>query len=199
MKRNPVIPHIQRHAFVSSSCALLFCGMAMGCASAPDIFYYTLDMTPADAVDSRVYIDVRRVRASQTVARAEIMILSAPTEVEYYATRRWTADIGDIVREKLTSEFGAPKPDAPHVLLEGNILRFGQVDTATGAEAEITIEFIATDLGARRDAKPVLRKTYAMRFPADDASAGAVVRALSEGLEKIAAELARDIDQALNS
>jgi len=161
----------------------------MGCASAPDLAYYTLDMTPSDPVDSQFHIEVGRMRAS----RAEIMILSAPTQVEYYATQQWAADLGDIVREKLTSEFGEAKRGPAQVQLEGNILRFGQVDTETGADAEIKIEFTAKISEPQQRMPTLFRKTYVSRITADDASADAVVRALSLGLEQIAAEFERDI------
>ena len=165
-----------------------------GCASVPETNYYTLNMTPsrqAPAGNANVVVD--RLRPSEALARPGIMIKKSPTQIEYYAADHWAANLGELVTQKLQAEMGSIAPGFPTLLVSGSILEFSQVDTATGAEAHIQLDLSVRPEGTSAYREPLLRKTYEARGSGAEATAGAVVEALSNGLESLAAQLRTDI------
>jgi uncharacterized lipoprotein YmbA len=105
----------------------------------------------------------------------------------------WAANLGELVTQKLQSELGTSDSAKPTVVVSGTILEFSQVDTASGAEAHIRLELAARPEGTSAYREPLLRKVYEARSTAGAVSPGAIVQALSSGLETIAAELRADI------
>ncbi|MDP7640161.1 MAG: ABC-type transport auxiliary lipoprotein family protein [Candidatus Hydrogenedentes bacterium] len=177
--------------------AVVLAGMAFGgCASAPDLNYYTLDMRASGAEPPPANIEIDRIQVAESLSRTDILIRTSATEVEYYATDRWVSNIGALVREKLQSEFGSPLTGRKTVSLSGEIFGFGQVDTADGAEAHVKISVIVSTADARRSESPLVEKTYEVSARAASATPGAVVEALSKGLESVAASIAADIAAA---
>lgn len=170
--------------------------LGLGCASTPDPDFYTLDMSRSENVMPELNIDVQRIRSSEAVGREGIMILTSPTQIEYYALDRWVANVGEMVAEKLSTEFGAPKLGRDTVQLNGDVLRFGQVDTDTGADADIRLSIVATSSEGRRGQPPILDKIYEKRIPASSKTPAAVVEALSRGVEMLAIDIAADIQAA---
>ncbi len=164
-----------------------------GCASVPESSLYTLDMVSArEAAGHFEYVDVR-LRPSNAVGRPEIVIKSSPTRLEYYALHKWAGDLGALVNEKIQSELGQ-NPDSPYqAALSGTILAFEQVDTPQGADVHIKLD---VELEAGRILKPgraTARRLYEIRITAAEATAEAVVEALSRGLETIAGEMEQDL------
>ena len=180
-------------ALLAACAATLAVALIPGCASAPAPRFYTLDMTSSGGAASTVNIQVDRFRAAEPVARSEIMIATSPTEIEYYAADTWVANVGTLVAEKLQAEFGSPDPARETVILSGEILRFGQVDTAAGADAHVRIAVTAASPGSRRTDPPQLEKTYEVRAPAASSAAPDVVQALSVAVETVAAQIASDL------
>lgn len=164
-----------------------------GCASAPDLSYYTLDMRPSGAEPPPVNIEIGRIQVAESLSRTDILIQTSATEVEYYATNRWVSNLGALVREKLQAEFGPPRPGRHAVSLSGEIFSFGQVDTAGGADAHIKMSVAVLAADARRSESKPLEKVYEVSIPATSSTPGAVVEALSQGLESIARSIAEDI------
>jgi len=165
-----------------------------GCASAPDLRYYTLDMRPSGAAQAAKNIRIDRLREAEPLARKDILIQRSPTQVEYYAVDQWAATLGELVGQKLEAEFGPPEEGRPTVVVTGMILEFGQVDVSGGAEASVRLklEFRGEDMGRYDEA--LLTKTYAARLPTGTPAPGAVVEGLSRCLEKLAAEIVSDAE-----
>lgn len=161
------------------------------CMSTPAPRYFTIDMRPSGEANAPCGVRVERLRAVEPVARREIMIKASPTEVEYYASDLWVADLGELVQEKLNAELSQDKNSAPAVLVSGSVLAFEQVDAPDGAEAHIKLELVFRQAGARRS-DSALEKTYEVCVETDNNIPEAVVEALSRGLEEIAREIARD-------
>jgi uncharacterized lipoprotein YmbA len=136
---------------------------------------------------------VERLRPAEPLARRELLIQKSPTEIEYYARDRWAADLGELVAQKLEAEFG-PAPDGAKILvISGAILSFGQADLpGGGAEAHIKLKLAYRPAGVSRYVKPLLEKTHEVRFETKAATPAAVVKGLSEGLERVAADIAAD-------
>ncbi len=167
--------------------------LAAGCAAARAPRYYKLDMRPSGAVAAgSVNLRIDRLRRAEPLARRNLLIQRTPTEVEYYALDEWAADLGEMVGQKLEAEFGVEDTGKPVLCLSGSILNFDQVDASAGAEAHIrlSLEFRAGDAG--RYDTPLLKKTYEVLVPAARPTPGAVVEALSRGVERIAAQIAAD-------
>jgi uncharacterized lipoprotein YmbA len=165
---------------------------AIGCASAPQPRYYTLDMAPSGALASRYNVHVDRLRPHDALTRNEILIKKSSTEVEYYALDRWVQGLGELVTEKLNAEFGAKTNDRETLVVSGEILAFEQVDTPDGAESHIKLDLSIWPDGVSRYDKPLYSKTYETRVPTPRPTPGATVEALSRGLNALAAEIAAD-------
>ncbi|MDX9972122.1 MAG: ABC-type transport auxiliary lipoprotein family protein [FCB group bacterium] len=172
--------------------ALIAGCLLAGCRSTPENRFYTLNMAPSGQVKSGLAIDVEPLRTSEALARRDILIKKTPTEVEYYAVDQWAADPGELVTEKLAAEFGH-RPDASNrVRVGGQVLGFEQVDTANGAEAHIKLDLTFRKADASRLDEPALKKTYELSLPAQGGGPSSVARALSDGLERLATEIAAD-------
>ncbi|MCC6144251.1 MAG: membrane integrity-associated transporter subunit PqiC [Candidatus Hydrogenedentes bacterium] len=170
---------------------ILAVACAAGCVTAPGTRYYTLDMTRA-AQDSPVNLVVDRLQASEALTRKNILIKNTPTQVEYYAADEWAADVAEMITQKLESEFGPRAEGRPTLLLSGTVLAFEQVDASGGAQAHARLALeLRTERGSRLD-QPLLEKTYEVLLPAAAPQPNAVVVALGEGLEQIAAEIMAD-------
>ena len=164
-----------------------------GCLSVPEPNYYTLDMRASGRVESPFVLDSVRIHAGEAVSRREIMIRTSPTEIEYYATQLWAADLGEQLSEKLKTEFGPTDAPVAAVNIDGDLLAFEQVDTKDGADARIKLDLRVTmDFGAGTEPRS-FSKIYETVVTAEAQAAPAIVKALSRGLEKIAGELAEDL------
>ncbi|MDX2437663.1 MAG: ABC-type transport auxiliary lipoprotein family protein [Acidobacteriota bacterium] len=162
------------------------------CASAPKISYYTLAMDPSGTVDASVNLAVEQVRTTDALSRNRIMIQASPTKIEYYATDQWAGGLAELVRQKLTAEFGQPVEGRRTLAVTAVVLSCEQVDAVAGAEARMKMSVTVRDPSKKRYHEPLLEKTYEATRPSARASAGAVVEALSLCAEQIAGEIAAD-------
>jgi len=162
-----------------------------GCASAPKMNYYTLDMRPAAPQGPENGIAIDRLRVTDALAGRNILIHTSPTQIEYYAVDQWAAGLDDLLREKLEAEFHAGSTPAKFVA-SGELLDFGQEDTPEGPQAclRATFEYRTRAMGHYDE--PLLRKTYEFRVPAGAADAVSVVKALSRCAEELAGAMAAD-------
>jgi len=164
----------------------------LSCASTPDLNYYTLDMRASRSGDGTVNLEVGRFTVSEKLDRHQIVIQQSPTRLGYYAKDRWAASIGEMVEQKLATEFSGVDPEQRSLIVEGRIVAFEQVDAATGPVARVGVEIVMRDGGAMRYEPPLLEKTYKVERTAESNSVDAVVQALSRAVEEIAAEIATD-------
>jgi uncharacterized lipoprotein YmbA len=162
------------------------------CASAPDLDYFTLDMTPSGRAAPEVNLAVERFRVSELLARDPIVIQHSETGIDFYATDRWAAGLGELVQRKLEAELGPSQDGRQSLRVGGVVLACQQLDVVGGAEARLSLAVEIREAGARSSDEPILVRTYTATRPADAASAGAVVRALSRAAEDIAVEIAAD-------
>ena len=170
---------------------VMLCGLA-ACASAPEIRYYTLDMEPSGQVAPTVNLVVDQVRTTDALSRTQIMIQSSPTRIEYYAADRWVGAPSELVRQKLTAEFGQPVDGRRTLVVSANVLSAEQVDVDGGAEARMRLSVTIRDASLKRYLPPLLERTYEASRPASQATAGAVVEALSICAEEIARAIVSD-------
>ncbi len=170
----------------------ILCCLA-GCASAPEVHYYTLDMGASGKIHDGPAIEIGIFRPSDALSRPELMIHTSPTEIEYYQADQWAANLADLVEEKLAVELESSAWSAEAVRLDGDILAFEQIDTPGGADAHIKLEIRVRETNTSRTSQPLLRKIYEERIPARTNKPGAVVIALSRALEEIAVQISVDI------
>lgn len=163
-----------------------------GCASAPDIDYFTIDMTPSGEVETGINLVVGPFSTTESLGRSQILILASPTRIEYYATDRWASGVGELVQQKLAAEFGPVEAGRPTLKVAGRVTAFEQKDEETGAKGWVRLAVVIRDGQALSYEDPLLAKTYEATLDADGDKPGAVVEALSRALEQIAAEIAAD-------
>jgi uncharacterized lipoprotein YmbA len=168
--------------------------VATGCASAPAIHYFTLDMTPSGRVPGTVAVRVSNMQTSDALSRPGILIAASATRVEYYATQRWAGAIGELVTQKLNAELDRGSDNAPTYRLTGTVLALEQVDTDDGAEARVRLSVEIRDPTAREFEPPLVERTHEATRKATRATPDAVVVALSRALEDVAVEIAKDLE-----
>jgi uncharacterized lipoprotein YmbA len=164
----------------------------VSCASAPDLDYYTLDMSSSGKAASNIDLEVGRFVVSQEIDRAQIVIQQSPTRIQFYATDRWASGLGEMVQRKLAAEFGPVVGGRRSLIVSGRVVALEQVDSPSGPQALARLEIAIRDGGAKHYEAPLLEKTYEARRAADANSVDAVVQALSRAIEAIAAEIATD-------
>jgi uncharacterized lipoprotein YmbA len=178
------------HRLVQLGCALI----ATGCASAPAIHYFTLDMTPSGRVPDTVAVTVANLQTSDALSRPGIKIAASATRVEYYATQRWAGSVGELVTQKLNAELDRGSNHTIPYLMTGTVLALEQVDTDDGAEARVRLAVEIREPTTREFEPPLVERTYEATRKATRATPDAVVIALSRALEDIAVEIAKDLD-----
>jgi len=164
----------------------------LGCASAPDIDYFTLDMTPSGKTENRVNLVVGHFITTEALGRSQILIQASPTRIEYYAIDRWASGVGELVQRKLVAEFGPVVEGRRSFKITGRVLAFEQVDGTLSAEGRVILAVAIRDAEAMSYEEPLLAKTYEVTRNAAGAMPDAVVVELSRALEEIAAEIASD-------
>ena len=93
-----------------------------GCASTPKFDYYTLDMTRSGRAEPRTGFAVEPLATAEGLGGDRIFIQASPTRVEYFATDRWVAGVGELVQRKLAAELGSGEPGASELRLSGTAL-----------------------------------------------------------------------------
>lgn len=175
--------------FALIGCAAVFAG----CASVPMPDLYTLDMRSSGQIDPAFSYVAVRIRVADVLARSEIAIKPTPTRVEFYALHSWAGELGQLVSEKLASEFGQKGGESRRAAVNGTLLAFEQVDTATGADVHIKLSVEMEVESSSGPAKQWRQKIYELTLPAEAATPEAVVLALSTGLESIALSIHEDL------
>lgn len=166
--------------------------MISGCASAPDLTTYTVDMEASGAAASEVDLTVERFTVSERLDGSRILIQTTPIRVESYATARWAEGLGGMVQRKLAAELASRPGGAGRLVVSGRVLAFEQVDSPSGARALAKLEVSLRDGERPRWEPPLLERTYEAGGFVDGAGVEPLVRALSRALEDIAAEIAED-------
>jgi len=160
-----------------------------GCLGGANTRHYQLDMTPASEPPAGINIMVDRLVAADSLIPSEIMIQASPTEIRYYSDALWVASMSELVREKLSVEFGPLEPDRPTMLLTGRIRNCGRLEEDGRAFAHVRLDLALRQEGMGRYAEPLHRKTYEVRRPLTGDAAGDLVVELSRGIEEIAAQV----------
>ncbi len=164
----------------------------LGCASTPEIRYYTLAMVRSGEASPTVNLIVEQVRPTEALSRRAILILTSPTEAEYYAADKWLGNPSELVGQKLQLEFGPPDTERATFLLSAVLLACEQVDLAHATAARVRLEVTIRDQSASRHEEPKLHKIYEATQGATAHTPSAVVVALSACVEEIAVAIAAD-------
>ncbi len=165
---------------------------SLGCTSSPEIRYYTLAMVRSGEASPSVNLIVEQVRPTEALSRKAILILTSPTEAEYYASDKWLGNPSELVEQKLQLEFGPPDAERATFLLSAVLLACEQVDLAHGTAARVRLQVTIRDQSASRHQEPRLHKIYQATHGATARTPSAVVVALSECVEEIAVAIAVD-------
>ncbi len=181
------------HRYSLYTCLLVMLVLTTSsCATRPPARYYTLDMSHSAQAQPAFNFNVERFRVAQALSRDEIMIKTSPTEVEYYATDQWVANIGELVARKLQIEMGPRHGERPELVIMGTIQAFEQLDTPDGTQVQIEIDIEVRDSISSRYVAPLFQHRYRDVRSAENNNPASAVRALSAGLEEIARAIADD-------
>jgi ABC-type uncharacterized transport system auxiliary subunit len=172
---------------------VLLAGLVAGCATSASPSLFTLNMTPSTAAGSPLNISVGRLRIAESLHNKRILIKKSPTEIEYYATAQWAANLDELLREKLAAEFGPIDTARDTYVLSGTLQAFEQIDMVSGNQAHVKLALEVRKEGVSQYSTPVIAKTYDVSLLLTDQSAGGVVEALSTCLETAARDIVADI------
>ena len=173
-------------------CALVLLGLLAACASSPRINYYTLGTVSSGTVAPAVNLVVERFQTSEALGRAQLMIATRATELEYYAADQWAGGLGELVQLKLAAEFG-PKVDGRRTLIvSGRVLACEQVETKPLNQARLELFVVVRDAELKRYQGSLFEKLYEARRPVASGTPSVVVEELSRCAEQIAAQIAAD-------
>lgn len=163
-----------------------------GCASAPELDYYTLSVERSGEARPSLNLEVERLATTGVLAGDRILIRASPTRIEHFETARWAGGLGELVQQKLATELGPESPGRRTVTVSGTVLACGQLDGPAGPLAEVRLEIELRDPNLRRFDAPLLRRSYEATTPVAGAGVEALVEALSQSVEEIAAGIAAD-------
>ncbi len=191
---------------------LVLMGLAVGlagCAQPPprsDTFY-RLELPAAQRLPSEAtsgILEVARLDVDGVLSQRSLAYIDerTPINVQSYRYEYWTDAPGMLVQSGLVDFLRQSNiartvltPDAratADYTLRGRIKRFEQVLAGKATKGVAEIEFTLSG----RDGKLLLVKRYMAEAPAASDSPQAAIRAITEAVGKIAAELARDIAAA---
>lgn len=174
---------------------LALLGLMAGCAtSSPTPRLFTVDMTPSAEAGSPVNIAVGRLRVAEPLQSKRILIKKSATEIEYYATAQWAANLDEVLREKMAAEFGPTDTERPTYVISGMLQAFEQVDMAeSGNKAHVKLALEVRKDGVSQYSPAEITKIYDVSVPLTGESAGGVVDGLTVCLEMIARAIVTDI------
>ena len=175
------------------SIATCFTLVVLGCVTTPKTHLYTLAMAPSGKVHSAVTIHIESLRASEMLARRNLLIRKSPTEIEYYAGAHWASAVNELVTQKLQAEFGDELMDTRTALMWGTLLECGQEDYPEGIQAHLRMQLAFRYEGTSRYDTPLFEKTYDVKAPVSPATPDKVAEALTQCLEQMAIQIADDV------
>ena len=166
---------------------------AVGCASAPPLNYYTLDMSRHMAEGQHPEIVVGDIERADSVSRDELMVRARTGEVQYITGHVWAACPAELVREKLRAEFDAFEAAEPAFEITGTLRAFEQYGVGPDMEGRVLIQLRVRAWTEEGGGEVLLDQVYEARTAPASPRPGDVARALSRSVEAIARELADDV------
>jgi uncharacterized lipoprotein YmbA len=174
------------------SCVLVLPVVLAACASSPRINYYTLGAVSSGTVAPSINLVVERFRTSEALGRAQLMIATRATEVEYYAADQWAGGLGELVQHKLAAEFGPKVAGRRTLIVTGQVLACEQVEIQKVTQARLKLRVVVRDAELKRYQGALFEKAYEARRTVASGTPSAVVDELSRCAEQIAAQIAAD-------
>jgi uncharacterized lipoprotein YmbA len=159
-------------------------------------------MRPSGSVKASFSLKMDRIAVAEHLERANMAVRPGPTRIEYYALDRWAAGLDEQIAEKLETELGPPTKGRPVLAASGKIAAF-EIEEYSEADEPAPAAIIKIGLALRaedasRYTEPLLEREYCVRVPMEAATPAAAAVAFSRGVERLAAELADDVEHALS-
>ena len=181
--------------------ALLGLGLLTACAGTPKTHFYTLHMAgqPAKPAspDAPVLV-VEPLTAEPLAADLHLVYRTSPYTVDFYAYHQWAVDPAEQVTHTLaealraTGAFSqvyvAPAPVTGDLRLRGRLIELCEVDEGNQWYGQVTLDLT---LFRSQTGEVVWHKRFTQRVLADSRNPEAVVKALSEGVGRVASEVVR--------
>lgn len=165
----------------------------VGCATAPPVNYYTLDMSRHMAENQHPEIVVGDIERADSVSRDELMVRARTGEARRITGHVWAACPADLVREKLRAEFDAFEAAEPVFEVEGELLAFEQYGAGPDMEGRVLVQLRVRAWTEEGGGEVLLEQVYQAGTPPASSRPGDVARALTRSVEAIARELAEDM------
>jgi ABC-type uncharacterized transport system auxiliary subunit len=188
------------------------CLLAAGCQSAPPApadRYYRLLEVPAQDIAVQPWtttgsIEIPELRADGPYLDRAILFTDEgqTTHIESYNYDHWIYPPPYLIQQNMVRWFRqnrlAPtivdddRVSKPTFLVSGRIVRFERNVGAGAARADVELEL---EVASSAQGSPVLRKTYRATETATDSSMDAFVQSMGRALQRIYAELCKDVTE----
>ncbi len=174
---------------------------ALGCASTPRTHFYTLHVAlrngPASSSNGPVLV-VEPFSAEPLAADTRLVYRTSPYTVDFYTYHQWAVDPAEQVTHALvevlrgsgrfSAVYVAPAATAGDLRLRGRVIELCEIDEGNQWYGQVTLDLTLLRNGA---GEIVWHKRFSQRIPAASRNPEAVVKALSEGVKKIAEEISQ--------
>lgn len=190
-----------RHPIIALAALLL-----ANCGSSPKTQYFTLAPMPASEQRASIPIPVTvaAVHVPPALDRREMVRRTGANSVDIREEDRWTAPLGDMIREVLARDLAArlpqdkvvapQSPAPPHTAqIVVSLAQFGP-----DAAGKVALDGDWSLLDGDRE-KLILRRHVALETAAGDRSADSQAAAMSRLLGQLAQEIATTLGQRLSS
>jgi uncharacterized lipoprotein YmbA len=174
--------------------ALLFIFALAGCGSvppAPADNFYRLQTPAAAATQLPVAVEIRRVQADSLYAERPIVYSEAgnPRQLRQYHYHLWLYPPAQMLRDVLRTQLPtAASASGKTVTLDARIVAFDRIVSGSNSSAQAALEVTVTSGN-----QTLIEKRYQAGQASSDATLTAFVVAMEGALERIYAEVARDI------
>jgi ABC-type uncharacterized transport system auxiliary subunit len=196
-----------------SALLLALAGTLAGCVRfhvpAPEVHDYVLDYPPprVEGTALPIVLRIAPLGVAAIYDRQPIVYRDGIYSTGAYFDRRWSANPGSMVADVLARDFSdsglyravqrAPSLLAGDYQVGGEIEAIEEEAGASGCAAHLRLRMLVMRLRAGKGDPVLWQHAYSADEPCPCNQPGALVAAMSHGLEKISAQLQRDVYDAI--
>ncbi len=205
--------HTTRSALLLLTCLLALSGCSIGQKSSPSHFY-VLSATATEVSESQLdgdtpMIGISRIEIPSYLDRPQMVTAISPNELQYNEFNRWGEPLDqgiiETLRQNLTAQLGIDKVSAfpwmQNFPRDYNVQVVIQNFEAHSYRNEVVLRtvFRIEKLADKRETILVSERVYTQPIPGESMDYDAVVKALSNTLTRLSADLAEALEEFHNN